>query len=339
MTDPFSSDGAKAPPKPYTASEGRREIRSFVLRQGRFTPAQQRAFDDAWPRFGLDYAGVPRDLDATFGRTAPRVLEIGFGNGEALRFAARQDPSRDYMPSIGRLHRLRAPAEGKHVRVDTGVREGDTISVHYDPMIAKLIVWDETRRAATRRLSAALGEYEIARLPMRHEPPEYRDITADYSLEPGGTIRVANRARDGKGELHESIGEATVVEGSGNARLEVVSALHGTEQRIADLRDRVLVIGLAGVLVAVLAVWLIASVVLRPLRRLREVTASIADDVVKKLHEAGASRVRVEGQRQGDWVLIDANDLIVHVFRPEIRTFYNLEKMWSGRGGDARTSN
>ena len=66
--------------------------------------------------------------------------------------------------------------------------------------------------------------------------------------------------------------------------------------------------------------------------------ASIADDVVKKLHETGA-RVRVEGQRQGDWVLIDANDVIVHVFRPEIRTFYNLEKMWSGRGGDARASN
>jgi len=67
--------------------------------------------------------------------------------------------------------------------------------------------------------------------------------------------------------------------------------------------------------------------------------ASIADDVVKKLHEAGAARVRVEGQRQGDWVLIDANDVIVHVFRPEIRSFYNLEKMWSGRGGDARSAN
>jgi ribosome-associated protein len=67
--------------------------------------------------------------------------------------------------------------------------------------------------------------------------------------------------------------------------------------------------------------------------------ASIADDVVKKLHEVGVTRVRVEGQRQGDWVLIDANDVIVHVFRPEIRTFYNLEKMWSGRGGDARSAN
>ena len=67
--------------------------------------------------------------------------------------------------------------------------------------------------------------------------------------------------------------------------------------------------------------------------------ASIADRVIKDLHEAGAKRVRVEGQRVGDWVLIDAGDVIVHVFRPEVRIFYNLEKMWSGRGGDARSAN
>jgi ribosome-associated protein len=69
--------------------------------------------------------------------------------------------------------------------------------------------------------------------------------------------------------------------------------------------------------------------------------ASIADEVVKDLHKAGVARVRVEGQRVGDWVLIDAGDVIVHVFRPEIRTFYNLEKMWSGTGraGDARSTN
>ncbi|HEY6027050.1 MAG TPA: ribosome silencing factor [Pseudolabrys sp.] len=67
--------------------------------------------------------------------------------------------------------------------------------------------------------------------------------------------------------------------------------------------------------------------------------ASIADRVIKDLHEAGAKRVRVEGQRVGDWVLIDAGDVIVHVFRPEVRTFYSLEKMWSGRGGDARSAN
>ncbi len=111
MTDPFSKPRAKAPPKPYT-DDGTRRIRSFVLRQGRFTDAQQRAFDALWPRFGLDFAtadGAPRDFDSVFGRAAPRVLEIGFGNGEALRFAAAGDPQRDYIgievhaPGVGRL--------------------------------------------------------------------------------------------------------------------------------------------------------------------------------------------------------------------------------------------
>ena len=95
MTDPFSSSGAKAPAKPFTVTAGRREVRSFVLRQGRFTPAQQRAFDAAWPQLGLDYTGAPRDFDAVFGRQAPRIVEIGFGNGEALRFSDAQDPARD----------------------------------------------------------------------------------------------------------------------------------------------------------------------------------------------------------------------------------------------------
>ena len=109
MTDPFASDGAKVPPKPFTVVEGRREVRSFVLRQGRFTEAQQRAFDAQWPRYGLDYEGRPRDFDAVFGRSAPRVLEIGFGNGEALRHAAPRDPGRDFIgievhaPGVGRL--------------------------------------------------------------------------------------------------------------------------------------------------------------------------------------------------------------------------------------------
>ena len=57
--------------------------------------------------------------------------------------------------------------------------------------------------------------------------------------------------------------------------------------------------------------------------------AAIADNLVKDLKRAGVRGVRVEGMRQGDWVLIDAGDVIVHVFRPEVRDFYSLEKMWS----------
>lgn len=114
--------------KPYTAEPGRRAIRSFVLRQGRFSQAQQRAFETLWPRFGLDYrapeaGGAPRDFDAVFGRAAQRVLEIGFGNGEALRYAAAHDPTRDYLgievhaPGVGRLLNALAQDDARNVRL------------------------------------------------------------------------------------------------------------------------------------------------------------------------------------------------------------------------------
>ena len=56
---------------------------------------------------------------------------------------------------------------------------------------------------------------------------------------------------------------------------------------------------------------------------------AVADHLIKKLKDEGYGRARVEGLPQCDWVLIDAGDVIVHVFRPEVRDFYNLEKMWS----------
>ena len=64
--------------------------------------------------------------------------------------------------------------------------------------------------------------------------------------------------------------------------------------------------------------------------------ASVADRVVRDLEEAGLPNIKVEGMRQADWVLIDAGDVIVHVFRPEVRAFYDLEKMW--KGGKSRAS-
>ena len=123
MTDPFASDGRKTPPKPFTIEEGHRKVRSFVLRQGRFTDAQQRAFDELWPRFGLDYAGAARDFDAAFGRSARRILEIGFGNGEALRYSAARDAARDHIgievhaPGVGRLLNALADDDARNVRL------------------------------------------------------------------------------------------------------------------------------------------------------------------------------------------------------------------------------
>jgi len=66
---------------------------------------------------------------------------------------------------------------------------------------------------------------------------------------------------------------------------------------------------------------------------------AVADQVLEGLHEAGLTGVRVEGLPHCDWVLIDAGDVIVHVFRPEVRAFYNLEKMWSrGRAATRQAS-
>jgi tRNA (guanine-N7-)-methyltransferase len=85
-----------------------RGVRSFVLRAGRMTDGQQRALDTLWPRFGLDYSATPCDLDALFGRQAPHVVEIGFGNGANLIQMASERPEADFLgievhpPGVGR---------------------------------------------------------------------------------------------------------------------------------------------------------------------------------------------------------------------------------------------
>ena len=100
-----------------------RRIRSFVLREGRMTPAQQRAFDTHWARFGIDYSGHAQDHAARFARRAPLVMEIGFGNGEALAWASEHDPARDYLgievhgPGVGRLMNTLAARDTRNVRL------------------------------------------------------------------------------------------------------------------------------------------------------------------------------------------------------------------------------
>ena len=92
--------------------EKRRPIRSFVLRQGRVSVAQARACAQLLPRYGIPYAPQPLDLERTFGRSAPKILEIGFGMGETTAAIAAAHPENDYLgievhtPGVGSLLKL-----------------------------------------------------------------------------------------------------------------------------------------------------------------------------------------------------------------------------------------
>jgi tRNA (guanine-N7-)-methyltransferase len=100
-----------------------RSIRSFVRREGRITPAQQRALNELWSRYGIEAGGAAIDFTRVYGREAPVILEIGFGNGEALAAAAAMHPEIDYLgievhrPGAGSLLRRLAAQEIKNVRV------------------------------------------------------------------------------------------------------------------------------------------------------------------------------------------------------------------------------
>jgi tRNA (guanine-N7-)-methyltransferase len=94
-----------------------------VRREGRITPAQQRALSELWSRYGVEAGGAAIDFTRVYGREAPVILEIGFGNGEALAAAAATHPEIDYLgievhrPGAGSLLRRLAAQEIKNVRV------------------------------------------------------------------------------------------------------------------------------------------------------------------------------------------------------------------------------
>nr|WP_245413583.1 ribosome silencing factor [Mangrovicella endophytica] len=69
----------------------------------------------------------------------------------------------------------------------------------------------------------------------------------------------------------------------------------------------------------------------------RHVTA-VAEHLLRDLKDAGYGSCKIEGLQNGDWVLIDTGDIIVHIFRPEVRSFYNIEKMWSVGEGSGDTT-
>jgi tRNA (guanine-N7-)-methyltransferase len=108
--------------EPETSPE-RRPVRSFVLRQGRMSPAQGRALAELLPRYGLDYTPAPLCFAEVFGRRAPVILEIGFGMGETTAAIARARPELDFLgievhaPGVGALLKQVAALALTNVRV------------------------------------------------------------------------------------------------------------------------------------------------------------------------------------------------------------------------------
>lgn len=179
-TDGYNSNSGRDEP----LAAKRRTIRSFVRRAGRLTPSQQRALAELWPSYGVEFAPKRIDLDALFGRAAPKILEIGFGNGETLVQQARSTPSADYIgievhqPGIG--HCLLA-AESAGV---TNLR-----LIAHD---AIEVLEQQIPATALRRINLYFPDPwpKKRHHKRRIVQPSFLTLCAD-TLEPGGSLHIA----------------------------------------------------------------------------------------------------------------------------------------------------
>lgn len=178
-----------------------RRIRSFVLRQGRMTPGQQRAFDEFWSRWGLVREQGPLDAAQVFGRAAPLVLEIGFGMGQSLVAMAHAEPEKNF---IGiEVHR---PGVGKllHGMAERGV---DNIRVYNDD--------------AVEVLQHCLPDASLARVQIYFPDPWHKKkhhkrrlIQPEFlqllraKLQPGGVLHVATDWQDYAEHILQTLGAA-----------------------------------------------------------------------------------------------------------------------------------
>ena len=167
--------------------EAWRPIRSFVLRQGRMSAAQQRALDTLLPHFGLPFAPQPIDFDRVFGRVAPRVLEIGCGMGETTARIARAMPGVDFVgvevhaPGVGSLLRLialHALANLRVIRHDAVEVVAAMIPPH---SLAGIHVffpdpWPKKRHHKRRLLKPAF----VHELALRLTPGGYLHVATDW---------------------------------------------------------------------------------------------------------------------------------------------------------------
>src|SRR3546814_15191854 len=148
---------------------------------------------------GLDL--VEWQLRVAAGEALPLTQEQVPLNGRSIEVRLyAEEPEKGFLPSIGRLVHFAAPDASAHVRLDTGVEQGDEVTPHYDPMLAKLIVWDRTREAAVERMLLALSQMHVVGVGQTIEflarflaPPPFRrgqrasgTTAATQASRPGG---------------------------------------------------------------------------------------------------------------------------------------------------------
>jgi tRNA (guanine-N7-)-methyltransferase len=193
-----------------TRALNRRPIRSFVLRQGRFSPAQQRAHSELLPRFGIAFSSTSIDLKMVFGRDAPKVLEIGSGMGETTAAIARAMPERDFLaievhaPGVGSLLKQIEALGLTNVRVvqrdavevvEHMIAPGTLTGIHIffpDP-------WPKKRHHKRRLLQAQFAHALALRLSRGgylHVATDWEDYASAILATLSAEALLANTARD-----------------------------------------------------------------------------------------------------------------------------------------------
>jgi tRNA (guanine-N7-)-methyltransferase len=201
-----------------------RRIRSFVLRAGRTTPAQERALCELWPAYGIELGDRPVDLTAVFGRAAPRCLEIGFGAGEVIGTLAEANPDIDYLgievhrAGVGRLLLRAEQAALRNLRIICNdavdvLREHiaeesfDEILVFFpDPWHKKrhrkrrlieasfvALAATKLRSGGTLRLATDWQDYAEQMLAVCNGSPALLTLSADSTFVPRPDFRPATR--------------------------------------------------------------------------------------------------------------------------------------------------
>ena len=184
-------------------------IRSYVLRQGRFSPAQRRAYAELLPRFGLPYRAELLDWSAVFGRSAPVVVEVGFGMGETTAQIAAANPGIDYLaievhsPGVGTLLKRMAEDGIENIRIV----QHDAVEVLRD-MVAPASVsaiyiffpdpWPKKRHHKRRLLQREFAELAATRLApggVLHVATDWREYADEVLALLEATPALANTAR------------------------------------------------------------------------------------------------------------------------------------------------